>query len=82
MKAEIKILTREEILDPQGLAIGTTLRSMGFDTVGAVRMGKYIRVELDSDDEADGKEQVAVMCEKLLANPVMENYTIDIVSEY
>ena len=45
-------------------------------------MGKYIRVELDSDDEADGKEQVAVMCEKLLANPVMENYTIDMVSEW
>ena len=78
MKAEVKVFYREEILDPQGLAIAGTLRSMGFNSVKTVRIGKLIQLELNCDDEAEAKEQVTTMCEKLLANPVIENYKIEL----
>jgi phosphoribosylformylglycinamidine synthase PurS subunit len=75
MKAIIHITLKKGVLDPQGKAIGQALHGMGFDEVGAVRQGKMI--ELDLADSTDQK-RVAEMCEKLLANTVIEDYRIEI----
>jgi phosphoribosylformylglycinamidine synthase PurS subunit len=77
MKARIHIMLKNGVLDPQGKAIGQALHGMGFDEVGEVRQGKVI--ELDFKSRADEK-RIRDMCEKLLANPVIEDYSIDIVN--
>lgn len=75
MKAIVHIMLKKGVLDPQGKAIGHALDGLGFDEVGAVRQGKVIELELaDGTDEA----RIRDMCEKLLANPVIEDYKIDI----
>ena len=75
MKARIHVMLKNGVLDPQGKAIGSALHGMGFDEVGAVRQGKVI--ELEVPDGTD-KKRIAEMCEKLLANPVMEDYSIEV----
>jgi phosphoribosylformylglycinamidine synthase len=82
-KIEIKIRYHEEILDPQGLSVAETLRSIGFDSVRTVRIGKLITLELDCDDKkeimiSEIKKQVISMCDKLLTNSIMENYEIEL----
>jgi phosphoribosylformylglycinamidine synthase len=77
MKAIVKITLKKGVLDPQGKAIGHALAGLGYDEVGDVRQGKIIELELpDGTSEARIKE----MCEKLLANPVMEDYELQIGS--
>ncbi len=73
MKAIVHITLKKGVLDPQGKAIGQALHGMGFGDVGEVRQGKFI--ELDVPAGTDEK-RVAQMCEKLLANPVIEDYRI------
>ncbi len=79
MKARIHITLKNGVLDPQGKAIQHALTGLGFDAVEDVRQGKYIEVELSEDDAAAARTQVSDMCEKLLANTVIENYDIEIV---
>ncbi|HIF24742.1 MAG TPA: phosphoribosylformylglycinamidine synthase subunit PurS [Micavibrio sp.] len=75
MKATVHITLKKGVLDPQGKAIGHALHGMGFDEVGDVRQGKVIELDVaDGTDEARVKD----MCEKLLANPVIEDYEIKI----
>ncbi len=75
MKATVHIMLKSGVLDPQGKAIGHALEGLGFDEVGQVRQGKVIELEVaDGTDEARVRE----MCEKLLANPVIEDYRIDL----
>lgn len=75
MKAVVKVTLKKGVLDPQGKAIGTALTGLGFEGVGDVRQGKFIEIDLpDGTPEAKIKE----MCEKLLANPVIEDYEIAI----
>lgn len=75
MKAVVKVTLKKGVLDPQGKAIGTALTGLGFDGIGNVRQGKFIELELpDGTPEATIKD----MCEKLLANPVIEDYEIAI----
>lgn len=75
MKAVVKVTLKKGVLDPQGKAIGTALHGLGFKDVGDVRQGKFIEIELpDGTPEATIKE----MCEKLLTNPVIEDYEIAI----
>lgn len=62
--------------DPQGLVVQSGLRQLGFDAVDSVRIGKYIEFTLDAPDDATAREQVTQMCEKLLCNPVIEDYEI------
>ncbi|MGF1651286.1 MAG: phosphoribosylformylglycinamidine synthase subunit PurS [Hyphomicrobiaceae bacterium] len=76
MKAEIKIVLKSGVLDPQGKAIEGALGSLGFSGVGNVRQGKLIELELATSDEAEARRQVEAMCEKLLANTVIESYSI------
>jgi phosphoribosylformylglycinamidine synthase len=78
MKARIKITLKEGVLDPQGKAIANALGSLGFEGVGDVRQGKYIEVELDENDRAIAEKTVTRMCEQLLANMVVENYSYEL----
>ena len=77
MKAKIKITLKKGILDPQGKAIEHALGSLGFSGVGDVRQGKYIELEIASPDKVAARSQIEAMCQKLLANTVIENYEID-----
>ena len=78
MKARVYVTLKSGVLDPQGKAIGTALSHLGFDGVGDVRQGKVIDLELSATDEAAARAQVTDMCEKLLANTVIENYDIEL----
>ena len=78
MKARITITLKNGVLDPQGKAIHNSLEGLGFAGVEDVRQGKFIEIELAGDDAEAAKASVAEMCEKLLANTVIENYTVEI----
>ena len=76
MKAHVYITLKKGLLDAQGKTIKSALESLGFKGVKDVRMGKYIELELNHG--ASAKRQVERMCQKLLANPIVETYRIDI----
>ena len=77
MKATVKVMLRKGVLDPQGKAIGNALHTLGFSGVGEVRQGKLIEITLPDDvDHATLRQSLAQMCEKLLVNPVIEDYEI------
>ena len=78
MKARVHISLKNGVLDPQGKAIASALGALGFAGVNEVRQGKYIELELAETDPARARAQVAEMCDRLLANTVIENYAIDI----
>jgi len=79
MKAKVHVTLKNGVLDPQGKAIGHALGNLGFGGVGDVRQGKYIEIELTEKDRAKAEAAVKQMCEKLLANTVIENYTVELV---
>ena len=81
MKAKVHVRLKEGVLDPQGAAIGRALGQLGFDGVGEVRQGKLIELDLAATDQAAAKAEVEAMCAKLLANPVIENYSITIEAD-
>lgn len=78
MKAVVHVTLKPGVLDPQGQAIAHALGTLGFDGVGDVRQGKVIEIELAETDPAAAEAAVRDMCEKLLANTVIENYRVDI----
>ena len=78
MKAKVHVTLKNGVLDPQGKAIEHTLHSLGFGGVNQARQGKYIELELAETDEAKARAAVEEMCKKLLANTVIENYSIDL----
>ena len=78
MKVRVTITLKAGVLDPQGKAIEGALGALGFDGVGQVRQGKVFDLELAGDDKAKAETELKAMCEKLLANTVIENYTISI----
>jgi len=78
MKARIHVRLKPGVLDPQGKAIGTALKSLGFDGVGEVRQGKLIEIDLTETDAAAARARVEAMCQQLLANPVIEDYAIEL----
>jgi len=81
-KAKVYVTLRESILDPAGSAVEGSLHRLGFGEVKNVRMGKFITLNLDGVTSKDSAEKkLADMCEKLLANTVIEDYTFEIVSE-
>ena len=73
--AEIDIMTRAEILDPQGKAVKLGLHNLNMDTIDNVRIGKHVRLSVEADSEAQARETVDTACRKLLANLIMEEYT-------
>lgn len=78
IKARVTVTLKNGVLDPQGKAIEGALGALGFDGVGQVRQGKVFDLELGGDDKAKAETELKAMCEKLLANTVIENYTISI----
>ncbi|MEM7746571.1 MAG: phosphoribosylformylglycinamidine synthase subunit PurS [Pseudomonadota bacterium] len=78
MKARVHVTLKTGVLDPQGEAIRHALGTLGFDGVEGVRQGKVIELDLAETDRARAKETVQAMCEKLLANTVIENYRIEL----
>lgn len=78
MKARVAVRLRPDVLDPQGKAIGQALATLGFSGVDNVRQGKLIEFDVAANDAAAAREQVKAMCERLLANPVIEDYEIEI----
>jgi phosphoribosylformylglycinamidine synthase PurS subunit len=79
MKARIVVTLKSGVLDPQGQAIEGSLKSLGFIGVDAVRQGKVFDVELDETDPELARSDLTAMCDKLLANTVIENYKIEII---
>lgn len=77
-KASIHVTLRPSILDPQGKAAHHALHNLAFDSIERVRMGKFIEMWIDEADEAAAERVAREACEKLLANPVMENFTVAI----
>jgi phosphoribosylformylglycinamidine synthase len=78
MKVRVTVTLKAGVLDPQGQAIEGSLASLGFEGVNSVRQGKVFDLVLDGTDEASARSVVTSMCEKLLANTVIENYAIEI----
>lgn len=78
LKATVYVTVKENVLDPQGNAVQGALHSMGFSEVGKVRIGKYMEMQLDTDDRNEAEVRVKAMCEKLLANTVIEDYRYEL----
>lgn len=79
MKVRVQVMLRRGVLDPQGKAIANALAALGFGGIGEVRQGKLIELELTETDPVCVREQVEAMCKQLLANPVIEDYTIEAI---
>jgi phosphoribosylformylglycinamidine synthase PurS subunit len=78
LKAKVHITLKPGVLDPQGRAIQHALASLGFSGVDDVRQGKYIELDLGDTDQAKARVRVDEMCKQLLANTVIENYSVEI----
>jgi phosphoribosylformylglycinamidine synthase len=79
MKARVQIMLKDGVLDPQGEAVRHALGTLGFAGVEGVRQGKVIEIELAGEDAAAADALVRAMCEKLLANTVIESYRVEIL---
>jgi phosphoribosylformylglycinamidine synthase PurS subunit len=79
VKARVVVTLKPSVLDPQGLAVARALGSLGFDEVKGVRLGKIIELDVDATDPSIARTRVVQMCEKLLANLVIEEYRVEAV---
>jgi phosphoribosylformylglycinamidine synthase len=79
MKARVTVMLKQGVLDPQGEAVRHALGSLGFDGVTAVRQGKVIELDLAHTDAGKAEADVKAMCERLLANTVIESYRVEVV---
>ncbi|AHD04657.1 phosphoribosylformylglycinamidine synthase subunit PurS [Paenibacillus larvae] len=78
MKATVYVTIKQSVLDPQGNAVQDTLHSMGFGEVAKVRVGKYLELDLQTKNRTEAEDCVKAMCEKLLANTVIEDYRFEL----
>ena len=81
LKARIFVTPRKDVLDPQGAAIERALHTLGFEGVGDVRLGRYLELDLGSTDRSQANESLTTMCEKLIANPVVEDYRFELIED-
>lgn len=81
MRVKIFVCLKEGVLDPQGKAVERSLHTLGYKEVQDVRMGKYLEVELDAPSRQTAEARIREMCDKLLANPVIEDYRFEIEGE-
>ncbi len=77
-RVTVRITPREGLLDPEGKAVGGALHSLGFDAVDAVRVGRLVSFDLRAGSEAEAGSKARDMCERLLANPVTEDFAIEV----
>jgi len=78
MKAKIIVTPKKAVLDPQGKTVQNALAHMGYTGVGAVRVGKYLEIELAVSDKETARRQIDEACHKILSNPVIEDYRFEI----
>ena len=81
MKANVYVTLKESVLDPQGDAVRRSLGVMGYEGIESLRIGKFIEIEITGKDQEQAKKQLEEMSDKLLANPVIENYRVELVEE-
>ncbi len=79
MKARVFVTLKQGVLDPQGEAVRHSLEALGFDGINSVRQGKVIELDLAEDDAGRAETLVREMCEKLLANTVIEDYRVELM---
>jgi phosphoribosylformylglycinamidine synthase len=79
-RAKINVMPQEEILDPQGKAVGLGLKNLGLQNIEQVRVGKHITLELEAEDKEKATQEVEFACQKLLANLIMEAYSFELES--
>lgn len=77
-KAEIDVMPKKELLDPQGKAVTSSMKNLGLPEVGNVRIGKHISLEVEAENESDAKEKVEKACKDLLANQIMESFEFEL----
>jgi phosphoribosylformylglycinamidine synthase len=77
-KAEIDVMPKKELLDPQGKAVSSSMKNLGLPEVGNVRIGKHISLELEAENEDAAKEKVEKACNELLANQIMESFEFEL----
>lgn len=77
-EAKVYVTLRPSVLDPAGTAVRSGLSHMGYDNISKVRIGKYIELELTAENKAVAQQQLDKMCDQLLANPVIENYRVEV----
>ena len=80
MLAKVYITLKKGVLDPQGKVVSHALSSLGFDGIEEVRMGKFLEIRLNGEDREKAAREVEKMCQKILANPVIEDYRIEMIS--
>jgi len=80
-KVDIHVTYKQGILDPQGTTVAKALSALDYKNVESVRIGKYIQIELQENDGEKIEQQVNEMCQRLLANPVIEDFTFEVVEE-
>lgn len=78
LTAEIHVTLKELVLDPQGTTLKRSMETMGYKHIDDVRMGKFIQIKFDSDDRKEVEEKVKELCQKILSNPVIEQYSYTI----
>ena len=77
MKFAVTITLKKDVLDPQGKVVGQTLKNIGIKNLNSIRQGKFFEIDLDEKDPSKAKNQVKEMCEKLLANQIIEDFKIN-----
>lgn len=78
MKAKVYVTFKKGVLDPQGKAVGSALKSMGYNEVKNLRIGKFMEIEFDSSSRQNAEKRLKEMCEKLLANTIIEDYRVEV----
>ena len=81
MQVRVFVTPRKGILDPQGRAVESSLQSLGFKNVSAVKVGKYITLEVEARSASEARDEAKKMCEALLANPVIEDFHFEVDGE-
>ena len=77
MKISATVTLKKDVLDPQGKIVGQTLKNMGYENIVEIRQGKYFEIEINENDKKKAKKIVEEICEKLLTNVVIEDYSIN-----
>ncbi len=79
MKFSVTITLKKDVLDPQGKVVQNTLQNLGMDNLKSIRQGKYFEIEVTDSDKTKAETKINEMCQKLLANLIIEDYKIDII---
>lgn len=80
--AQIYVTLRPSVLDPAGVAVQSGIKQLGYENIDQVRIGKYIQLNLQAASEEDASQQLHQVCDRLLTNPVIENYCFELVLQF